>query len=174
LFEREILVALQPVGAFREGWDALATQIESSPANWRWWIRRHPASSPQQDVEFGRLFSLRARNVVVDESASLPLPALLMHMSAVVSRFSGAAAEAALFRVPAFFLSNEARGQYSALIDRGSARIVEIEGLIEAISALPAKAAVSQPERQPEIGQTLARLKTIAEEYSTLCIRRAQ
>jgi hypothetical protein len=167
-FEREILVALQPVGAFREGWDALAAQIESAPANWRWWIRRHPASSPQQDVEFSRLFSLRARNVKVEECSSLPLPALLRHMSAVVSRFSGASAEAAFFGVPAFFLSSEARGQYSALIDRGSARIVEIERLIEAIDALPAKAVVPESASQPEIGPTLVRLRAIAEDYSRL------
>jgi hypothetical protein len=138
-FEREILVALQPVGGFRERWEALATQIECAPSTWRWWIRRHPASSPHQDVEFKRLVSLHRPNVVVDGSSSLPLPALLRHMSTVVSRYSGASVEASVLGVPAIFVSEEARGQFSDLIERGFAKVVEVESINAAIAAMPAR-----------------------------------
>ena len=55
---REILVAFQPLGGFQDVWDALAAAIESAPSGWRWWLRRHPASRPCQDVEFRRLLSI--------------------------------------------------------------------------------------------------------------------
>jgi hypothetical protein len=167
-FEREILVALQPVGGYRDRWEALAAQIESAPSTWRWWIRRHPASSAYQDVEFKRLVSLRQPNVVVDESSSLPLPALLRQMSVVVSRFSGASAEAAVLGVPSIFLSEEARGQFSELIDRGVAEVVEIESLNATIAAMPAKIHRPAPPPVPELGQTLDRIQEMARDYSSL------
>lgn len=47
-YEREILIALQGSGENLRGlyahWVAMAAQIEASPVEWRWWIRRHPLS----------------------------------------------------------------------------------------------------------------------------------
>ena len=100
----------------------------------------------------------------------LPLPALLRQMSVVVSRFSGASAEAAFFGVPAIFISEEARGQFSDLIDRGFAAVVEIEALNAAIAAMPA-VRVRPPTTSapvPEVGQTFARLMEMARDYSGL------
>ena len=168
-FEREILVALQPVGGYREQWDALAAQIEAAPPTWRWWIRRHPAARAYQDPEFGRLLSLRQPNVVVDEALSLPLPALLQNMSVVLSQFSGASAEAAAFGVPALFLSEAARGQFSGLIQRGLARVVDVQAVISEIAALPISSTRRLAERQPDIAATLLQLEQIAGEYSQLC-----
>lgn len=167
-FEREILVALQPVGGFRERWEILADKIESAPPAWRWWIRRHPASTAVQDVEFKRLVSLRKNNVVIDGSSSLPLPVLLRHMSVVVSRFSGASVEAAILGVPSIFLSEEARGQYSGLIERGFAKVIEIESIIGTIAALPEKVRRPAAAKLPELDQTLDRLRDMAREYSLL------
>jgi hypothetical protein len=168
-FEREILVALQPVGGFRVEWDALAAQIETSPSTWRWWIRRHPASAPYQDAEYRRLVSLRRTNVMVEESLCLPLPALLRHMSVVVSRYSGSSAEAAAFGVPALFLSDEARGQFSDLIDRGLASVVQMESLHASIARLPRQPIRPVPERQPNIDDTLLHLQGLARDYAKLC-----
>jgi hypothetical protein len=167
-FEREILVALQPVGGFKARWEALAGQIESSPSGWRWWIRRHPASAPHQDAEFDRLISLRRHNVVVDGSSSMPLPVILRHMNVIVSRFSGAAAEAAILGVPAIFLSEEAHGQYSGLIDGGFARIVGVESLLASIAALPVKILRPAQAHWPALEQTLDRLGEMSREYSRL------
>jgi hypothetical protein len=167
-FEREILVALQPVGGYRDRWDALAAQIEAAPPSWRWWIRRHPAASAYQDAEFARLVSLRRSNVVVEESSVLPLPTLLRHMSVVVSRFSGASTEAAFLGVPAIFISEEARGQFSELIDQGFAAVVAIEGLNAAIDALSTVRLRRSPMSPPELGQTLDRLTEMARDYSKL------
>jgi hypothetical protein len=169
-FEREILVALQPVGGYRERWEALAAQIEAAPRTWRWWIRRHPASSAYQDAEFRHLVSLRRPNVVVDESSLLPLPALLRHMSVVVSRFSGASAEAAFLGVPAIFLSEEARGQFSDLIEQGFATVVAIEALNATIAAMPAVRLPPSPTPvpPPKLEQTLDILTEMAHDYSRL------
>jgi hypothetical protein len=168
VFEREILVALQPVGGYREQWESLAAQIESAPLSWRWWIRRHPASSDYQDAEFKRLVSLRRPNVVVEASSALPLPILLRHMNVVVSRFSGASVEAANLGVPAIFLSEEARGQFSALIDRGLAKVIEIESLNATVAAMPLKVLRPAPAPIPGLDQTLDRLQEMARDYPRL------
>jgi hypothetical protein len=168
-FEREILVALQPVGGFRAEWDALAAQIESGPTNWRWWIRRHPASAGYQDAEYRRLVSLRRPNVMVDESLSLPLPALLRHMSVVVSRFSGSSVEAAAFGVPAIFLSEEARGQFADLIDRGLAAVIDIAHLDASMARLPRRPVRPTAVLQPNLEEALQQLEQFAEDYSKLC-----
>jgi hypothetical protein len=168
-FEREILVTLQPVSGYRAQWEALAAQIEAGPREWRWWIRRHPASRPYQDEEYRRLVSLRLPNVVVEASLSLPLPALLRHMSVLVSRFSGASAEAANFGVPALFLSEEARGQFSRLIERGAASVVEIGHLIEAIAHLPRVPVRPSIVAAPQFDETLSRIEQFAHDYAQLC-----
>jgi len=168
-FEREILVALQPVGGFRAGWDALAAQIQASPPSWRWWIRRHPASAAYQDSEYRSLVALRGANVMVAESATLPLPVLLRHMSVVVSLFSGASVEGAFLGVPAIFLSEEARGRFSDLIDRGLASIVQIARLIETIAGMPAVPARPTALRFPDLNTTLLELQASAVDYAQLC-----
>jgi hypothetical protein len=167
-FEREILVALQPVGSFRERWDALATQIQAAPADWRWWIRRHPAASIDQDSEYMRLTALRGRNVMVQESSQLPLPVLLRRMSVVVSQFSGAAIEGAYLGIPAIFLSDEARGQFSRLIERHQANVVSVEGLIEAIAGLPMTRPASAILDFPDLDGSLVKLEQFAREYAQL------
>lgn len=168
-FEREILVALQPIGGFRANWDSLVEQIQAAPATWRWWIRRHPAAAAYQDAEYLHLISLRAANVMVQEASNLPLPVLLRHMSVVVSQFSGASTEGAFLGVPAIFLSEEARGQFSDLIDRGHARIVPVGRLIEAIAALPARASGPTALKFPDLEATLMELQQMAPGYAQLC-----
>jgi hypothetical protein len=169
VFEREVLVVLQPVGGFRAAWDSLARQIEAAPATWRWWIRRHPASAPYQDVEYMRLIALRGANVMVEESSSLPLPILLRHMSVVVSRFSGAAVEGVFLGVPAIFISEEARDQYSDLIDRGFASIVPVAQLVEVIATMPAASARPTTLSFPDLNATLLQLREFALDYARLC-----
>jgi hypothetical protein len=168
VFDREILVALQPIGGYRDEWGALADQIEAGPPGWRWWIRRHPASAACQDEEYMRLISLRGPNIVVHEASLLPLPALLRHMSCIVSRFSGASAEAAAFGVPAFFLSEEARGQFSELIDRGVAAVVDLSALQARITQVPSKPVRPPAADQPDLEETLHRLEAAAAEYAHL------
>jgi hypothetical protein len=168
-FEREILVALQPVGGYRAAWDTLAAQIESAPKQWRWWIRRHPAASMAQDAEYAPLISLRKTNVVVDEALALPLPALLRKMSVIVSLYSGAAAEAALFGVPALFLSLDGRDIFPGLVERGSATVIDAESVNERIAGLPASARTPPRLNQPSLEGTLTRLEAIACEYAQLC-----
>lgn len=168
-FDREILVALQPIGGCRVQWEALAKQIEAAPPTWRWWIRRHPAAGPYQDEEYRCLLSLRMPNVVVEEASSTPLPALLRHMSFLVSLASGASAEAAAFGVPAFFLSDEARGPFAGLIERGLARVVDIQNLNIQIARLPAAPATPALIRAAPISETLFKLEEIARDYSRQC-----
>jgi hypothetical protein len=169
VFEREILVSLQPIGGHRARWKALAALIESGPAEWRWWIRRHPASSPLQDEEYGSLVSLRRANVVVEEASRLPLPALLRHMSVLISLASGSAAEAAAFGVPAIFLIDDARGPFSALIEKGLATVVDVPEIADAITRTPKTPLRPLTAGTPDIDGTVASLERIAEDYAKLC-----
>lgn len=168
-FDREILVALQPIGGRRATWEALARQIETSPATWRWWIRRHPSSTLAQDGEYRGLLALRRSNVLIDEASALPLPALLRHMSALVSLASGAAAEAAAFGVPALFLDDEARGTFAGLIERGQAEVIGVVDVVDRLSSLPASPARPAPREVPPIDATLRRLEAMAGDYRRLC-----
>ncbi len=167
-FAREILVALQPISGQLKVWEELTRTIEATPANWRWWIRRHPSSGARQDAAFGRLLALRGDNIVIEPASRLPLPALLPHMTLLVSLMSGAAGEAAMFGVPAFFLSEEANGPFGELIARGRARVVDPAQLAMEIGML----SDPHPDRpdiiQPDLSETLHRLEMIANDYRAL------
>jgi hypothetical protein len=168
-YEREILVALQPIGGQCATWDALAAQIETSPATWRWWIRRHPASHASQDAVFGRLLSLQKPNVVIEAAQSLPLPALLRHTDAVVSLASGVGVEAAMFGVPSLYLSREALATFPALFAGGHAEIVDAADVNAKLGALPVPAGRPLLEHAPAINATLLRIEELAERYAQLC-----
>lgn len=170
-YEREILVALQPIGGQEARWQALAAAIEASPAGWRWWLRRHPASTPAQDRAHARLLAIDRPNVVIEAAARLPLPALMRRMDALVSIASGAAGEAAAFGVPALFLSPEAQGPFGALIARGDAAVVDVEALIARIARLPARRARTGPDAAPPIERVLSQVDAIAADYARLCRR---
>ncbi len=165
-FTREILVALQPIGGHRGDWEKLATVIEAAPSHWRWWIRRHPASRPDQDAAFGRLLSLPLANVRIGEASALPLPALLQRMSVVLSLASGTAMEAAMFGVPALFLSEAAEGPFGSLIAEGRAAVVTMEQICPRIAALASRPAHDLRDL-PKLDTVLAQLEEMADEYAT-------
>jgi len=168
-FEREILIALQPIGGYRAMWQRLAQRIQQAPAGWRWWIRRHPSASLVQDAEYPDLLALRQRNVVVEEACALPLPVLLPRMSAVVSLMSGVAVEAASFGVPALFLHESALAAFPGIVARGQAELVELDGLASRIAALPMRPTRPIMEPMPPIEEMLHRLDELAGEYAGLC-----
>ena len=168
-FEREILVALQPIGGRRGVWEALARQVEAAPRTWRWWIRRHPASTAFQDVEYRSLLALRGPNVVVDEASEPPLPALLRRMNVVVSLASGSSTEAAALGVPALFLGGEALALFPGLIERGDAELIDVADLTPRIVAMSARSPRTTGPRPPPIPQTLERLDRMAADYRDLC-----
>ncbi|MDP9010231.1 MAG: hypothetical protein M3N91_16265 [Pseudomonadota bacterium] len=169
IYDREILVALQPIGGHRAQWEVLAEQIKAAPASWRWWIRRHPASTPLQDEEYASLLSLRVANVVLEQATLLPLPALLRHMSILLSLASGSAAEAAEFGVPAIFLLEEARGAFGGLIDKGLAAVVPVSAIAEVIARTPKLPSRPRFNRAPDIDATLDELQRLARDYAELC-----
>ncbi|MDB5393576.1 MAG: hypothetical protein JWM91_1082 [Rhodospirillales bacterium] len=169
-FEREILVALQTIGGQGRVLNALADEIAAAPPNWRWWIRRHPAARPQEDILYAKLLSLRGPNIRIEEASSLPLPALLRHMTVVVSISSGVAAEATPLGIPAIFLSSDARGSFGYLIESGHARIADdISKIQAAIAALPRIPSRPPARRQPDVSATLIRLSGMANDYARLC-----
>jgi len=171
-FDREILVALQPIHGHRDVWDALCSQIESSPRSWRWWIRRHPASRPDQDVEAARLLALRRQNVVIEEASALPLPVLLRRMSAVISLASGATVEASMFRVPAFFLLDAAQYSFADLISSGAAKIVDVASVQAEMARLEKQPAMPPRDEFPDIDETLRGLEDRARTYGEMCAGR--
>jgi len=172
-FEREILVALQPIGGRRQVWTALARQIEAAPASWRWWIRRHPASSPLQDAEHQDLLALQRPNVVVDAASDVPLPALLRRMSVLVSLASGASAEAAAFGVPALFLDADGPSAFPGLVERGQAELIAVSDLASRIAGLPLTPSRPAWGPPPPIEDTLKRLDGMADTYRRRCLAAA-
>jgi hypothetical protein len=86
-------------------------------------------------------------------------------MSLVLSLASGASAEASAFGVPAFFMSDEARGPFAGLIERGLARVVDIRSLNSEISRLPEKPVRPVSVPAPPLGETLLKLEDMARDY---------
>lgn len=170
--EREILVALQPLPGQAAVWRALAAAIEASPPGWRWWIRRHPAATPDQDATAGPLLALAGPRVVIEPASRLPLPALLRRVSAVVSLASAAAGEAAAFGVPALFLSPQARTLFAELIARGLAHVVEVDALKARIAALPPSPRRPPAIQPPPIDESLRRLEALAADPACIGDRR--
>ncbi len=167
-FERDILVALQPIGGRRAVWEALARHIEAAPTAWRWWIRRHPSASLFQDSEYRRLLELQRPNVVIEEASALPLPTLLRRMSVLVSLASGAAAEAAAFGVPAlsWIAKRSVRSRArSRAVRRRSSTVADVVSRIADMPRMPTRATLDPP---PPIGETLRRLDGMAEAYGRL------
>jgi hypothetical protein len=164
-FEREILVTLQPLHGFRAVWDALCAQVEASPPSWRWWIRRHPASRPDQDAESAGLLALRLPNVKVAEASALPLPVLMRHANVLVSLASGAAVEASMFGVPALFLIDAARHAFPELIGRGAAAVVEAAALNDAIVRIHTATPRTLPESQVPVEAGLRKIEALARAY---------
>lgn len=168
-FDREILVALQSVHGYRTLWSMLAEQIESAPASWRWWIRRHPASPPDDQAEYACLLSIRKPNVVIDQASQTPLPALFQRVTHVVSLASGTTAEAAMFGLPAFFLRDEARARFADVIDRKLAMVIDVQKLNSTIAEAHNAPTRSVAVEQPNIHETLRELEAIARDYSQQC-----
>ena len=168
-FEREILVALQPIHGHRAVWDALCAQVEASPASWRWWLRRHPASRPDQDAEFARLLALRRPNVNGTEASTFPLPLLLRHMSAVLSLGSGAAVEGSMFGVPALFLIEAARHTFADLVSRGAADIIDVGSVNDTIARIHRTPRRTPQDIPPAIDETLLQLEERARNYRHAC-----
>ncbi|GAA4476849.1 hypothetical protein [Gluconacetobacter asukensis] len=165
-FDREILVALQPIGGYRAVWQKLARHIEASPASWRWWIRRHPSASASQDAEYSDLLALRRPNVIVEEACLLPLTALLERVNVLVSLASGAAVEAAAFGIPALFLDPAAAGAFPGLIERRQAVLADVDGLLPQIAALSGRRERALLDTMPPIAETLQQLHGMAADYA--------
>ena len=81
--------------------------------------------------------------------------------SAVVSLASGAAVEAAVFGVPALFLSPEARGLFPDLLARGLARLLEVQNLNDTIADLPAPPTRPLFVHAPDLDETLAQIEAM-------------
>lgn len=165
--ERDILVALQSVDGYEETWNALASFIEARPPTWRWWIRYHPSTIHLGDHGVGRLPAIRRHNVLVDLPSSVPLPALLRHVDALVTATSGTAVEASMFGLRTFFLSPDARNFHPRLIDSQDAEIVtDMTVLEQRLRDLPDKR--GGRIAQPDLAGTLSRLVKMADEYRSL------
>ena len=165
----EILVALQNHDNYVDLWNDLATLIERAPVHWRWWLRRHPYA-PESNRGLGRLMTIHRPNVVIDETSSLPLPALLRHMDAFISVRSGAAVEASMFGLKPIFLSPVARDLFPPLFERGEAEIIgDMIALEDRLGNL--HRATKTRARQPDFRVTLAQLDSCAAEYASLCAR---
>ena len=168
-FEREILIALQPIGGYRDLWRTLASKIEEAPRNWRWWIRRHPASNRSQDAEYAALLALSGSNIRLEEASRFPLPVLLRNIDMVLSLSSGAAYEGAMFDIPALFLCEAAGAYFPGLIQSGKAKIIDVARVIDEIAQWGPPPRKQRALACPRIERTLRRLDEMADEYRAAC-----
>ncbi|MEY4964938.1 MAG: hypothetical protein RL274_521 [Pseudomonadota bacterium] len=133
----DILVALQDLDGYGGVWDRLAETVMSSPPTWRWWLRRHPWAAYNRGVGIKNLIALKRPNIIIEEAGTLPMPALLRNVDAVLSLMSSTAVEAAFFGHRPIFLTQDARMQFSAIFKTNRADIItDKQALIEHLTAL--------------------------------------
>lgn len=148
VYERDILIALQPLYGSRPTWEALCAEIRIAPPEWRWWVRRHPLSNElrlphemeQYDFEFLPLLAMDMPNVVVTHAARMPMRDMVRHMSVVISFCSASSKEAAVAGTPAFFLDQRGCREFPALVGAGFVKYVAVQDLNAEIAALPTRA----------------------------------
>jgi hypothetical protein len=86
-------------------------------------------------------------------------------MSAVLSLASGAAVEASMFGIPAFFLIDAARHSFADLIAHGLATIIDVGTVNEEVARVDPRPARPLQNGQPDIGKTLLQLEERAAAY---------
>lgn len=97
---RHVLITLQPVHGASQGLEAFGACINHAPADWRWWIRLHPAMAPNEAALRSWRLTLPAERIEWDLASELPLPVLLGGMDAHLTRSSSVVQEAAACAVP--------------------------------------------------------------------------
>lgn len=166
----DILVTLQDIIGYGGVWESLADCINTSPPSWRWWLRRHPSPTYKRDPSITKLIAIQKPNVLVEDASTLPLPALLRNVDAVLSLMSSTAIEAAFFGHRPIFLSDDARMQYLSLFKADKADVITgMPALREHLEKMAQN--VTQPLRrysQPATKETLQLLFEMANNYRSL------
>lgn len=162
----DILVALQDLDGYSAVWDKLADLINSSPSNWRWWLRRHPVPAFNRGAGIKKLLALKRRNVLLDEATSLPMPALLRNVGAVLSLMSSTAVEASFFGHRPIFLTEDARHQFSEIFKADKADVInDMDALMEHLGTMAQNAGpVERPYHRTDLKHTVSRLLSIADQ----------
>lgn len=160
----DILIALQDIEGYGPVWDRLADLVRHAPPTWRWWVRRHPVPAYNYGVGIKNLISLNLPNVILEESTTLPLPALLRNVSAVLSLLSSTAVEASYFGHRAVFLTEDARKQFSELFEADHAEVITDMSVLEArLAAMEQELKpLQRTYNPPALKQTLNRLFEMA------------
>jgi len=167
----EILVALQDIDGHQHVWKELVALVEAAPSQWRWWLRRHPRKPTRGDGGVAPLLAIRRPNVLIDEPSRRPLPALLRHMHVLLSLTSGSSVEASMFGVKPIFLTSDALASFPHLLETGKAEIIENMHAIE----MRLRNITREPKTRsppPKISDVFSRLRSMAAEYSSLCVVR--
>lgn len=112
---RQILISLQAgIGVTQGLPKEISESIISAPADWRWWIRLHPAMAVRDATLRAWLSDLPSNRIEWRAASELPLPLLLTQMDAHITRSSSVVQEAASFGVPSVVTDPVGFSYYSA------------------------------------------------------------
>jgi len=172
----DILVALQGLERFSDTWNALADMIAASPPHWRWWLRRHPSPAYNNSSSLRKILSIDRPGIVIDDASSLPLPALLRNVDAVIAMLSSTAFEAKNFGHRAIFLSEDAKSAWPQLIQSGKADVItDMNQLREHLKQMEASRHHRQARHTaPPLAETTATLFRLASEYKSMVGERSR
>jgi hypothetical protein len=163
----DILVALQDLDGYGGVWDRLAAAIMASPTSWRWWLRRHPWAAYNRGVGIKNLIALQRPNIIIEDAGTLPMPALLRNVDAVISLMSSTAVEAAFFGHRPIFLTEDARMQFSAIFHADRAQIItDMHALTDHLKALEqGQGRVQRRPHRSDLRATMQALLVSANDY---------
>lgn len=113
--QSRVLYSLQPVGELLETY--VVEAMQQSYSDFHWCLRLHPRQQYALKELEERIKDAGLTNkVTIDDGLSSPLPQILAHTTVHLTRFSGAALEAAMLHVPTVFLDPLAQEYFPDLL----------------------------------------------------------
>ncbi len=164
----DVLVPLQDLDGYGAVWDDLADLISASPPHWRWWLRRHPVPAFNRGAGIKKLLTLKRRSIILEEATSLPMPALLRNVNAVLTLMSSTAVESAFFGHRPIFLTEDARMQFSGIFKADKADVISnMEAVMARLKTMAqeGRRPAQRPYHRTDLKHTLNALLAMARNH---------
>lgn len=95
--------------------DFIKQVIKETETKFVWLMRVHPTQMNYFEQLRNEVNALQTTNVIIEEASKLPLPLLLSYTDLHMTFYSTVAIEAAMFKVPTFFIGQLGKLYYSSL-----------------------------------------------------------
>ncbi|MEX1211397.1 MAG: hypothetical protein WEA36_00995 [Balneolaceae bacterium] len=106
-----VLYTMQPIKEPLE--EYFIETIQQTKNNYNWWIRLHPRQNREKKLIINQLIYHNLYSYVnIEDATNLPLPEILSHTSAHITKFSGSTLEAIQFGIPTILIDKRGKDPF--------------------------------------------------------------